>query len=69
MKTLKIFLLAGLTAFTFVAKAQQTDCNSNPKEDFGSDEQECRKNISLYSEYLKQSNYKDAGAHVPHPDG
>lgn len=60
MKALKTFLLVGIAAFTFTAKAQQTECNSNPKENFGSDETECRKNISLYSEYLKQSNYKDA---------
>ena len=60
MKALKTFLLVGIAAFTFTAKAQQTECNTNPKENFGSDETECRKNISLYSEYLKQSNYKDA---------
>ena len=59
MKTFKLFLLTGLAAFTLNAQAQK-DCNSAAKENFGSDETECRKNISLYSEYLKQSNYADA---------
>lgn len=59
MKALKIFLVAGFTSVQFASYAQQTECNNNPKENYGSDEAECRKNISLYSEYLKQSNFKD----------
>jgi hypothetical protein len=59
MKKLKIFLLSGFAVFSLAAQAQQTECNSNPKENFGSDEAECRKCISLYSENLKQGNYVD----------
>lgn len=58
MKTFKVLFIAGLTALQMNVQAQ--DCNSNAKENFGSDEPECRKNISLYSEYLKQGNYPDA---------
>lgn len=59
MKKIKIFLLAGFTLMSLFSNAQK-ECNDNPKENFGSDEAECRKNISLYSEYLRQGNYKDA---------
>ncbi len=59
MKTIKIFLLAGFTMMNVVSFSQK-ECNDNPAENFGSDEAECRKCISLYGEYLRQENYDDA---------
>lgn len=59
MKTIKILFLAGFTLMNIASFAQK-ECNDNPAENFGSDEAECRKSISLYGEYLRQGAYEDA---------
>ncbi len=60
MKSLKILALAGFAILQTNSFAQQTECNSAAKENFGSDEAGCKRNISLYTEYLKQGQMADA---------
>lgn len=36
------------------------ECSKQEEANYGADENECKKNVSLYSEPLKQKNYKDA---------
>ena len=47
----RIIILAGLILFS---------CYGNAQDKFGSDEQECRENLSMFREYYKQKNYVDA---------
>lgn len=54
----KIFTIIAL-AITSATFAQE--CAVQAEANYGEDESACKKNVSLYSEPLKQKNYKDAG--------
>ena len=54
----KIFTIM---AIVFAGSAFAQECTVQSEANYGTDESECKKNISLFSEPLKQKNYKDAG--------
>jgi hypothetical protein len=35
------------------------ECNVQTEANYGKNEQECKNNVSIYSEYLKQKNYQE----------
>ena len=53
----KIILILSLLVSSFIT-AQ--DCVVQKKPNWGSDSSSCRTNVSLYTEFLKQKNWKDA---------
>ncbi|MBU0764138.1 MAG: hypothetical protein KJ607_04810 [Bacteroidetes bacterium] len=56
MRTKRLWMIAGFLVFSFY-----TGAKNNPDNDkFGADSAKCVENLSLYKEFVKQKNYKDA---------
>lgn len=55
----KFFTAVALAAMTFVGQAQV--CAVQDEPNYNGDEAGCRQAVSLYTEFLKQENFKDAG--------
>lgn len=63
IKQIKTYFVLALVAFSFTAHAQDDDESESAdvgKYGSGQDSVKCVENLSLYSEYYKQKNYKDA---------
>lgn len=54
----KLFTIVGILGMSALSYGQE--CKDVDEANFGTDENECKKNISLYSEHLKNENFKDA---------
>lgn len=54
----KLFTIVGILSLSAIAFGQE--CKDVDEPNYGSDENECKKYISLYSEPLKQENFKEA---------
>ena len=50
-----------LSLFVYGSMSSQ-ECAVQNKPNWGNDSLSCRQNVSLYSEFLKQKNWKDASA-------
>lgn len=55
----KFFTAVALAAMTMVGQAQE--CAVQDEPNYNGDEAGCRQAVSLYTEFLKQENFKDAG--------
>lgn len=55
----KFFTILALTAVALTGKAQE--CSTQTEPNYNGDEAGCRQAVSLYTEFLKQENFKDAG--------
>lgn len=54
----KFFTVAALAAMTMVGQAQE--CITQDEPNYNGDEAGCRQAVSLYTEFLKQENFRDA---------
>ncbi len=56
----KFFTAVAMVAMTFASQAQVAECIEQDEPNYNGDEAGCRQAVSLYTEFLKQENFKDA---------